>query len=526
MHGQNRWGTPSGSAPPSPSSEGPQGEAVRLTAITKGFYGAQANDEVDFDLRWGEVHALLGENGAGKSTLCSILAGLYQPDTGEIRIDGEVVELRSPNAALERGVGMVYQHFRLVRRFTVAENLALGHPDAKFISSQRHLEKQVEGLSERYNMPIPAGAGVWQLSVGEEQRVEILRLLYRGVKILILDEPTAVLTPQEARNLFQTIRSMAGEGRAIIFVSHKLDEVMAVSDRVTVLRDGKRVGTMAISDADPATLARMMVGRDLDMPVRRDAVPGDPVLSITGLTADGDRGFEAVREVDIEVRAGQIIGVAGVSGNGQRELAEALVGLRPVKSGKITLGGVDVTRSTALDRIKLGLGFVPEDRLGTGLAKGLPLAKNLALKSYRAPPLSNGPVVSKRALDEQAEELVKRFDIRGARPGLPVSLLSGGNLQRAILAREISQRPVSMIAAAPTRGLDVAATEAIRSLLLEERDRGAAILMISEDLEEVLALSDEIVVLYEGRIVGRLKPHQADPEVMGLMMAGREVQLP
>ncbi|MDJ0924708.1 MAG: ABC transporter ATP-binding protein [Acidimicrobiia bacterium] len=497
-----------------------------MSSITKGFFGALANDHVDFDLRWGEVHALLGENGAGKSTLCSVLAGLYRPDGGEVRIDGEVVELRSPHTALDYGVGMVYQHFRLVDRFTVAENLALGHPEARFISSRRELEQKVTELGERYNMPVAPDAGVWQLSVGEEQRVEILRLLYRGVKILILDEPTAVLTPQEARGLFETIRSMADEGRAIIFVSHKLDEVMEVSDRITVLRDGKNVGTVAVDDADPAMLARMMVGRDLAMPARKDAVPGEPVLSVTGLTADGDRGFEAVQDVDLEVRTGQIVGVAGVSGNGQRELAEALTGLRPVKAGQVFLGGVDITHLSVRNRIKLGLGFVPEDRLGTGLARGLPLAMNLSLKSYRVPPVATGPAVSRRAIDQRANELVDSFDIRGARPGLPVSLLSGGNLQRAILAREISERPKALVAAAPTRGLDVAATEAVRKLLLEERDKGSAILMISEDLEEILALSDEIVVIYEGSVIGRLMPHEADPETIGMMMAGREVELP
>jgi len=518
-------------APAEPGSTSPtdnpgvkQSGAARLNGVTKGFYGALANDNVDFDLRWGEVHALLGENGAGKSTLCSILAGLYQPDSGEISIDGKVVELRSPHAALENGVGMVYQHFRLVDRFTVAENLALGHPDAPFVTSTKELEREVVELGDRYNMPVPADAGVWQLSVGEEQRVEILKQLHRGARILILDEPTAVLTPQEARNLFVTMRAMADEGRVVVFVSHKLDEVMEVSDRVTVLRDGKNVGTISIDDANPETLARMMVGRDLAMPERRDGAPGEPVLTVSGLTADGDRGFEAVRGIDFEVRAGQIVGVAGVSGNGQRELAEVLAGLRPPKAGQVLLSGVDITRADVLQRIKYGLGFVPEDRLGTGLARGLSLEKNLALKAYRSPPLSSGAVVSKRAIDERATELVDLFDIRGNRPGLPVSLLSGGNLQRAILARELSQRPKVLVAAAPTRGLDVAATEAIRSLLLEERDRGSAILMISEDLEEVLALSDEILVLYEGKIMGRLEPHEADPETIGLMMAGRKVE--
>ncbi len=496
-----------------------------MRAITKAFFGTLANDRVDFDLRWGEVHALLGENGAGKSTLCSILAGLYRPDSGEILINGEQVELRSPHDALQHGVGMVYQHFRLVDKFTVAENLALGHPDTSMVVSRRELERRVEELGERYRMQVPADAQIWQLSVGEEQRVEILKLLHRGARILILDEPTAVLTPQEARNLFATVRAMADEGRAIVFVSHKLDEVMEVCDRVTVLRDGKNIASMPIADAEPSALAQMMVGRDLTMPQRRDAIPGEVVLSTMGLTADADRGFEALKGVDIEVRAGQIIGVAGVSGNGQRELAEVICGLRPAKRGQIILGGVDITRSSVLDRIKLGLGFIPEDRVGTALAGGLPLAKNLALKSYRGPPFSSGPVVSKRAMDQQAEDLVKRFDIRGVRPALPVSLLSGGNLQRAILAREISGRLKTLVAAAPTRGLDVAATEAIRRLLLNERDGGAAILMISEDLEEVLALSDEIVVLFEGRVMGRLQPNQADPEVIGLMMAGRTVEL-
>lgn len=519
-------GTPDGSAPHNPSGVEDRREVASLRAITKGFYGALANDQVDFDLRSGEVHALLGENGAGKSTLCSILAGLYHPDDGEIRIDGKAVELRSPRDALQHGIGMVYQHFRLVNKFTVAENLALGHPDTRFISARKELEQQVTELGERYGMPVPAGAGVWQLSVGEQQRVEILKLLHRGVRILILDEPTAVLTPQETRNLFSTMRAIANEGRAIVFVSHKLDQVMEVCDRVTILRDGKNVGSMPITAAKPAVLARMMVGRDLAVPERRDALPGEAVLSISGLTADGDRGFEALKDIDIEVRAGQVVGVAGVSGNGQRELAEVITGLRPAKTGQIIMAGVDITRSSVLERIKLGLGFIPEDRLGTGLAPGLPLAKNLALKSYRWPPLSRGPVVSKRTIDRRAEDLVKRFDIRGGRPTLPVSLLSGGNLQRAIVAREISARPKTLVAAAPTRGLDIAATQAVRGLLLDERDAGAAILMISEDLEEILALSDEIVVLFEGRIVGRLQPHQADPEVIGLMMAGHAVDLP
>ena len=499
----------------------PRGEAARLTAITKSFYGQTANDEVDFDLRWGEVHALLGENGAGKSTLCSILAGLYQPDSGGIRLDGEQVELRSPHHALECGVGMVYQHFRLVERFTVAENLSLGHPNTGAVPSRRALERRVAELGRRYGLEVRPDAEVWQLSVGEQQRVEILKLLHRGVRILIMDEPTAVLTPQEARGLFITMRALADEGRAIIFVTHKLDEVMEVSDRVTVLRGGAAVGSMDISGADPAGLARMMVGRDLAVPDRPRVEAGPPVLSISGLTAEGDRGLDAVRDVDIEVRASQIVGVAGVSGNGQRELAEAIAGLRKVKQGQIILGGVDITRADARQRIRLGLGFVPEDRIHTGLAGGLPLPVNLALKAYRRPPLSRGPLLSQRAVDEQARRLEKRFDIRGVRWGLPTSLLSGGNIQRAILAREISGQPKVLVAASPTRGLDVAAIQAIRRLLLAERQAGTAVLMFSEDLEEIMDLSDQIVVLFEGRVMGRLEPGEANPEVLGMLMAGR-----
>ncbi len=503
--------------------EVPSGEAARLAGITKHFFGVAANEDVDFDLRWGEIHALLGENGAGKSTLCSVLAGLYHPDSGEIHLDGDRVDLGSPHQALDHGVGMVYQHFRLVDRFTVAENLTLGHPETGFFTSRRSLERQVGELGRRYGLEVSPQAAVWQLSVGEQQRVEILKLLYRGVRILILDEPTAVLTPQESQNLFGTLRALADDGRAIIFVTHKLDEVMAVADRVTVLRDGRKVGAMPTSEADPATLARLMVGRDLSVTERPRTAPGEPVLSIKGVTAEGDRGLEAIRDVEIEVRASQIVGVAGVAGNGQRELAEVVTGLRRPKRGQIIMGGVDITRSTTLERIKLGLGFVPEDRMRTGMAGGLPLAANLALKAYRQPPLSKGPVLSKQAMEDRARTLEKQFDIRGVRGALPTSLLSGGNIQRAILARELSTRPRVLVAAAPTRGLDVAAIQAIRQLLIEEAEAGTAILMISEDLEEILDLSDEVIVLYEGQVMDRLPRDRADPDLLGMLMAGRSV---
>ncbi|MGH9167567.1 MAG: ABC transporter ATP-binding protein [Acidimicrobiia bacterium] len=495
--------------------------AAELRSIDKAFFGVKANDAVDFDLRWGEVHALLGENGAGKSTLCSVLAGLYRPDAGRVLIEGRGVDLRSPADALALGVGMVYQHFRLVRPFTVAENLALGHPEAGLRLSRRRIEREAAGLADRYGLAVDPRARIWQLSVGEQQRVEILKLVYRRVRILIMDEPTAVLTPQEAEALFRTIRLMAGEGKAVVFVSHKLDEVLRVSDRITVLRDGRRVGAMPTQEAEARTLARLMVGRDLDLPERESvARPGRVMLEVSGLHVRGDRGHLSVRGVDLAVREGEIVGVAGVAGNGQRELADALAGLRRASAGRVVLDGDDLTRAAPAQRIQAGLGFVPEDRLGIGLAPGLTVQENLALKSYRRPPLASGPLLAEAVMRRRAADLISRFDIRGTRPGLPVRLLSGGNLQRVLLAREISARPKFLLAASPTRGLDVGATQAVRALLLEQREEGVAVLLLSEDLDELLALSDRILVMYEGRMVGEVDA-AADPEELGLLMAGR-----
>ena len=370
-------------------------------------------------------------------------------------------------------------------------------------------------------MVVDPGARIWQLSVGEQQRVEILKLLYRGVRLLILDEPTAVLTPQEVRVLFRTVRAMVDEGKALVFVSHKLDEVLEISDRITVLRDGRRVGHLATSAADAPTIAKMMVGRELTMPQRERKVrTGEPVLSVRGLRVSGDRGNEAVKEIDLEVRAGEIVGIAGVAGSGQRELVEALAGLRRPLSGHVLLEGVDATDTSPLSRIQGGMGFVPEDRLGMGLAIGLTVADNLALKTYREKPISRGPLLSGRAMQRHAQELIQKFDVRGTRLDLPVQLLSGGNLQRVLLAREVSQRPKLLLAAAPTRGVDVGATEAIRRMLLEQRAGGSAILLISEDLDEIHALSDRILVIYDGRIVGEIEAEAFDAEKIGLMMGG------
>jgi len=496
--------------------------AIELRAIDKTFYGVHANENVDFQLRAGEVHALLGENGAGKSTLCSILAGLYRPDAGEMFLNGEPTVFRTPKEALAAGVGMVYQHFRLVPNLTVAENLALGHPDLGQVLNQRELHKTATELGERYGLPVDPSARVWQLSVGQQQRVEILKLLYRDVKALILDEPTAVLTPQEAEQLFKTMRQMAAEGRSVIFVSHKLHEVKQVSDRVTVLRGGKNVGGVDTADAEPADLARMMVGRDLELPTREEADGfGDSVLTVSDLRVDDDRGLEAVRGVSFEIRSGEVLGIAGVSGNGQRELAYGVTGITPPNSGRVAIDGEDLTEMGVLAHIEKGIAYVPQSRLGMGLAPGLTTEDNLALKAYRRAPYSKGIRLVTSTFKEKGGELIKRYDVRGVQPGLPIRLLSGGNLQKALVGREIELEPKVLILRSPTRGLDVGATEAVRNLVLAESKRGAAVLLISEDLDELLALSDRLLVIYEGQVVGDLETSEATAERLGLLMAGQ-----
>ncbi|MFV1970464.1 MAG: ABC transporter ATP-binding protein [Acidimicrobiia bacterium] len=496
--------------------------AVEMRNVDKAFYGVKANDHVSFRLARGEVHALLGENGAGKSTLCSILAGLYRPDAGEMLFEGQPVAFKSPKDALAAGVGMVYQHFRLVQNLTVAENFALGHPDVGIRLDQKELHSAAEELGERYGLPVDPAARIWQLSVGEQQRVEILKLLYRNAKILILDEPTAVLTPQESEALFKTMRQMAAEGRSVVFVSHKLHEVKQVSDQVTVLRDGKVVGGIATKDAEPADLARMMVGRDLELPTREARTEFGPVmLAVDGLRVQSDRGLEAVRGVSLEVRGGEVVGIAGVSGNGQRELAYGLVGLRTPTSGSVVIDGTDITEASVLDHIESGFAYVPQSRLGMGLAPGMTTEENLALKAYRRSPYSKGRRLVASAFRDEGARQIEQYDIRGVRPGLPIRLLSGGNLQKTLVAREVELVPKILIARSPTRGLDVGATEAVRNLILAERSRGAGVLLISEDLDELLALSDRLLVLYEGEVVGEMPAEEATAERLGLLMAGQ-----
>jgi len=499
--------------------------AVELRGITKRFPGVVANDGVHFEAAEGEVHALLGENGAGKSTLSNILTGLYHPDEGEILLHGRPVRFSSPRDALEAGICMVHQHFRLVPPFTVAENVILGDHRGEgkaFMVNPRHIERRVADLGRRYRIAVDPRARVWQLSLGEQQRVEILKALYRDARILILDEPTAVLTPQEADSLFETLRVMAGEGRTIVFISHKLHEVMAVSDRVTVLRGGRTVETVDTAAATPRSLAALMVGREVALAerVERPGEVGGPVLELRGLSAAGDRGGAAVRDVDLVVRSGEIVAIAGVAGNGQRELAEAVTGMRPPAAGEIVVEGRRLRGGDPREAIRAGIAHVPEDRLHTGVAPSLSIASNVVLKSYRAKHHAAGPLLRLRSIRDHAAALIHRYDVRGGRPDLPARQLSGGNLQKVVLAREFHGDPRVLVIASPTRGLDVAAIETVHRYLREAAEAGVGILLISEDLDEILALADRVAVLYEGAIVGERDAGEATVEEIGLLMAG------
>ena len=499
-----------------------------MRGITKWFPGVLANNSVDFEAAAGEVHALLGENGAGKSTLSNILTGLYRPDEGEIWLYGKQVHFASPSDAIDAGIGMVHQHFRLVPPFTVAENIILGEHRAearKFVLQPRQIERQVAGLGKRYGVVVDPRARVWQLSVGEQQRVEILKALYREARILILDEPTAVLTPQEATALFRTLRTMAAEGRTVIFISHKLHEVKAVADRVTVLRGGRSIGTVSAADATPRELAALMVGREVELArrVERGAPAGTAVaLEVEDLTVSGDRGEQAVKSVSLAVRTGEIVGVAGVAGNGQRELAEAITGMRPPVHGRIHVGGRKLRDGDPRAAIAARIAHVPEDRLGTAVAPSLDIAENAVLKSYRGPRMSRGPLLRWRAIRMHAVDLIERYRVHAPGPHARARDLSGGNLQKLVLGREFSAQPQVLIAASPTRGLDVGAIESVHAYLRQAAADGVAVLLISEDLDEILALADRVVVIYEGELTGHFSPETATVEEIGLAMAGGE----
>ncbi len=500
--------------------------AVEMRGIVKRFPGVLANDHVDLTVREGEIHALLGENGAGKSTLMNILSGLYKLDEGEIWVRGKQVHFGSPRDALRCGIGMIHQHFMLVPSHTVAENIFLGLDKPRFILQPRKIEAVVAELSQRYNLRVDANTKIWQLSVGEQQRVEILKMLYRGANILIMDEPTAVLTPMEVEDLFNTLRGMAHSGHTILFISHKLDEVLEIADRITVLRRGRvEASGIPAGETSKNELARLMVGREVLFRIeKKPCQTGEVILEINDLEAFDDKGLPALRGISLAVHSGEILGLAGVAGNGQRELAEVICGLRPASSGHVRVHGREITNSPPAEILEQGVSFIPEDRVGMGSAPNLSIAENLALRSYRTPPIGNRWRIDRLHMFRHATELVKRFDIQTPSIHAPSRLLSGGNLQKMILARETSSQPRVIIAMHPTRGLDVGATEAIHRVLLAARDQGTAILLISEDLEEILALADRIAVIYEGQIMGIVKAEEADIEHIGLMMAGSRIE--
>jgi len=495
--------------------------ALELRGITKRFGPLVANDAVDFELRRGEIHALLGENGAGKSTLMNVLYGLHQPDEGEIRLGGEVVRIDSARRAIGLGIGMVHQHFMLVPVMTVAENLVLGtEPHRGPLLDFKTAAARARELAERFGLAINPEAKVEDLGVGAQQRVEILRALFRGAKVLVLDEPTAVLTAQESQDLFRVLRTLAAEGTSVVFISHKLQEVLDVSDRVTVLRRGKKVDTVATADSTERSLARLMVGRDVLLRVEKpEHAPGETVLEVRDLHVADDRGLPAVRGLSLDVRAGEIVGLAGVDANGQSELVEAITCLRQCESGTVRVDGRDVTGHGALAAIEAGVGHIAEDRHRRGLVLQFDLAENLSLLEYRHPAMSRWGLLSPRLMAARARKLLRDYDVRGGESDTPASSLSGGNQQKVVIARELSANPKVLVAAQPTRGLDVGAIEFVHRRLVEERDAGRAILLVSLELDEIRSLSDRALVIYEGEIAAELSP-SASEEEFGVFMTG------
>jgi simple sugar transport system ATP-binding protein len=522
---------------------------LRMEDIVKEFPGVVANDHVDFSVRRGEIHGLLGENGAGKSTLMNVLYGLYRPDGGAVYLAGERLDLDSPQDAIRNGIGMVHQHFMLIPRLTVAENVVLGRrePAASFRDDADRRwpdwlatnpvatalgrlftlgldqpRERIADLADQYGFQVDVDARIWELDVGQQQRIEILKALYRDVDLLILDEPTAVLTPNEAERLFETLEQLAQNGLTIIFITHKLKEVTALTDRVTVLRDGEKVDTVETASVTREDLARLMVGREVLFELEKDDVEsGAPVMAAEGLYATDDRGIEALAGVDLEIHEGEIVGIAGVSGNGQRELAEALVGLRQPSAGTITVGDTDLTGASARAFIENGVSFVPEDRYRFGCAEELSVMHNAVMKDYRRSEFGDR-LLDYDAMRAYAEELVESFDIRGVSDVAEMRAgdLSGGNLQKLILARELSRDPDVLIANQPTRGVDVGAIEFVRKTILEQRGEGTGVLLISEDLDELFELSDRILVIYEGEFVHDSTPEETSPEEVGLEMTG------
>jgi len=498
-----------------------------MRGIRKEFPGVVANDDVSLDVRRGEVHALLGENGAGKSTLMNILYGLYHPDAGEIRLNGKPVSFRSASDAIDAGIGMVHQHFMLIPVMTVAENVVLGMEPVKtgVLLDESAAERRVADMAKTFNFAVEPGALVEDIGVGQQQRVEIMKALYRNADILILDEPTAVLTPQEASDLFEILRTLRREGISIIFISHKLKEVLEIADRITVLRRGKTIETVPREGATEESLARAMVGREVLLQVEKPpAEAGEALLEVEDLHVTDDRGIEKVRGMSFQVRAGEIVGIAGVDGNGQTELIEALTGLRRADRGVIRVGGRELAHASARAALDAGLGHIPEDRQRRGLVLEFSLAENIALHDYAEPPDSRWGWLFPKRLVSRARRLIQEFDVRGGGPFTPAGALSGGNQQKLVAAREISRDPKALIAAQPTRGLDVGAIEYLHRRLVTERDEGRAILLVSLELDEIFSLSDRILVIYEGQIVGE-HTGEVSEEQIGFEMVGvgREV---
>ncbi|MBS4172581.1 ABC transporter ATP-binding protein [Bacillus sp. FJAT-49736] len=495
---------------------------IEMLNIRKEFPGIIANDNITLQLKKGEIHALLGENGAGKSTLMNVLFGLYQPEKGEIRVNGKPVKITNPNIANDLGIGMVHQHFMLVEKFTVTENIILGkEPKSAGAIDIKRAEKEVREISEKYNLSVDPRAKISDISVGMQQRVEILKTLYRGADIIIFDEPTAVLTPQEITELIQIMKALIREGKSIILITHKLKEIMEVCDRVTVIRKGKGIGTVNVSETNPTELANLMVGREVVFKTeKKGANPKETVLEINNLIVKDSRGVDAVKGLNLAVRSGEIIGIAGVDGNGQTELIEAITGLRKSESGSIKLNGKEISALKPRKITESGLGHIPEDRHKHGLVLDFPIGENMALQSYYKKPFSKNGVLNFKEIYKKAKQLILEFDVRTPSEYTLARSLSGGNQQKAIIGREVDRDPDLLIAAQPTRGLDVGAIEFIHKRLIEQRDKGKAVLLISFELEEIINVSDRIAVIYEGNIIDIVDPKETSEQELGLLMAG------
>ncbi|MBE6009866.1 MAG: ABC transporter ATP-binding protein [Lachnospiraceae bacterium] len=497
---------------------------LEMKQITKVFGLIVANDKVDLKIYAGEIHALLGENGAGKSTLMNILTGIYRPDGGEIFYRGKRVEIRSPKDAAKLGIGMVHQHFRLIPTLSAAENIFLYSNKKNFFLKQEEMQKEIAACSKDFNLEVDAAAKVWQLSVGEQQRVEIVKLLYQGMEILILDEPSAVLTPQEAQSMFDTLRKMADSGKAVVVISHKMNEVMANADRITVLRGGMVEDTMLAKDATVARLTKAVVGdREYTPHVRESYVTGDDfVFSMEHVTALNDKNLPALKDLSLSIRKGEIFGIAGVAGNGQRELSEVIAGLRPVTEGTITIYGEDITKLSVKQHIKKGISFIPEDRLHTGLVPELNLMDNIILTSYDTDRYSKHGIIQHAQMQTDAVEYVEKYEIKNGGLDQPVGLMSGGNQQKLLFAREVSGNPSLIVACYPVRGLDIGAADAIRQILLEQSQKGVSVVFISEELEEIFNMCDRVGVLCDGELIGIRDIHETDFMEIGRMMAGEK----